>query len=114
MMTFIHRSPKEGHYLALEQLVSELEDKSGQTAAVPSVAGRETILTVSEYGTFSRAGKILNRTQPAAMRSCVQAVEEALETVLLDRTTRRRFSLKRVPAAPFPLPNMQGILFNLR
>jgi len=58
-------------------------------------------------------GEILNRTQPAVTRSA-QAVEEAFETVLLDGTTRRRFSLKRAPAVPFPLPNIQEILFNFR
>jgi DNA-binding transcriptional LysR family regulator len=52
-----------------------------------SLEDLETVLTVSEYGTFSRAGEILNRSQPAVTRS-VQAVEEALETVLLDRTNR--------------------------
>ena len=52
-----------------------------------SLEDLETVLTVSEYGSFSRAAEILNRSQPAITRS-VQNVEEALETMLLDRATR--------------------------
>jgi DNA-binding transcriptional LysR family regulator len=52
-----------------------------------SLEDLETVLTVSEYGTFRGAGEVLRRSQPAVSRS-VQAVEEALETQLVDRATR--------------------------
>jgi DNA-binding transcriptional LysR family regulator len=52
-----------------------------------SLEDLETVLTVSEHGTFSRAGDVLNRSQPAVTRS-VHSVEDALETMLLDRSTR--------------------------
>ena len=52
-----------------------------------SLEDLETFLIVSEHGTFSRAAEILNRSQPATTRS-VQNVEEALETLLVDRGCR--------------------------
>src|SRR5271168_417123 len=53
----------------------------------------ESVLTVSECGTFSRAGEALRRTQPAITRS-VQNVEKSVETRLLNRAAR--------PTAPTP------------
>jgi len=47
----------------------------------------ESVLTVSECGTFSRAGEALRRTQPAITRS-VQNVEKSVETRLLNRSAR--------------------------
>jgi LysR family transcriptional regulator, benzoate and cis,cis-muconate-responsive activator of ben and cat genes len=52
-----------------------------------SLEDLETVLTVSDQRTFSRAAEVLSRSQPAVTRS-VQSVEEALETTLLDRATR--------------------------
>jgi DNA-binding transcriptional LysR family regulator len=52
-----------------------------------SLEDLESILTVSECGTFSRAGEALRRTQPAITRS-VQNVEKSVETRLLNRAAR--------------------------
>jgi DNA-binding transcriptional LysR family regulator len=52
-----------------------------------SLEDLESVLTVSECGTFSRAGEALRRTQPAITRS-VQNVEKSVETRLLNRAAR--------------------------
>jgi DNA-binding transcriptional LysR family regulator len=52
-----------------------------------SLEDLETVLTVSECGTFSRAGETLCRTQPAITRS-VQNVEKSVEARLLNRAVR--------------------------
>ena len=52
-----------------------------------SLEDLESLHIVSEFGIFSRAGEILNRSQPAITRS-VHTVEGALEIVLLDRANR--------------------------
>jgi DNA-binding transcriptional LysR family regulator len=52
-----------------------------------SLEDLETVLTVSDCGTFSSAGETLRRTQPAITRS-VQNVEKSVEAKLLDRAVR--------------------------
>jgi DNA-binding transcriptional LysR family regulator len=52
-----------------------------------SLEDLESVLTVSECGTFSRAGEALRRTQPSITRS-VQNVEKSVETRLLNRAAR--------------------------
>ena len=52
-----------------------------------SLEDLESVLAVSECGTFSGAGDALRRTQPAITRS-VQNVEKSVETRLLNRAAR--------------------------
>jgi DNA-binding transcriptional LysR family regulator len=52
-----------------------------------SLGDLEAVLAVYEYGQFTRAGKVLDRSQPSVSHS-VQTVESSVRALLFDRTTR--------------------------
>lgn len=52
-----------------------------------SLGDLEAVLAVYEYGQFTRAGKMLDRSQPSVSNS-VQTVESSVRTLVFDRATR--------------------------
>jgi DNA-binding transcriptional LysR family regulator len=71
----------------------------------------ESFLAVSDQGTFSRAAEFLRRSQPAVTRS-VQHVEGAIESTLLDRSSRPA-SLTTV-GEDFRYETRRGLYFVMR